>query len=421
MFWNQSLKAPLGAGLLLLSLGLAGCASSTSMARADNTASTAPTADAAAPVQPQLTATQAAIRNANSTRADRAQPAAQPVLNRNVIKPNAPRRYTVKRGDTLWDIASTFLRDPWLWPEIWYVNPQIRNPHLIYPGDVLVLAYGSNGRPQIRLQRGGSSGSGGSSTLGAVRLEPRLRSTPIASAIPTIPYAAIAAFLSHPALLTARQVRRAPHIVAIRNSHVIAGTGNDVYVTHLDAPLNTRFTVMHVGEALRDPDTGDVLGYKGVYTATAVVTRPGDPATAVLLDSARETVDGDRLFSTETSTPLHFMPHAPSQDVRGRIISVVDGVDVIGQFQIVALNRGTSQGVGTGTVLAVDQAGQVVRDTASRSLGNEVLGAAFAPRVKLPDERAGLLMVFKAYPRLSYALVVGAIAPMHIGDVVHNP
>jgi hypothetical protein len=354
-----------------------------------------------------MTATEAAVARGDS--GDASAVSEGPSTSSPLINPSAPKSYTVKRGDTLWAISSMYLRDPWLWPEIWYVNSQIQNPHLIYPGDVLSLAYGADGRPQIRLERGGPA-----------RLDPRLRSSPLDGAIPTIPYASIASFLSRPAVLTADQVKHSPHIVAFRDAHMMAGTGHEVYVRNLKADQNARFSVMHVGEKLRDPDNGDMLGYEGVYTATALVMVPGEPAKAALQDADRETLEGDLLLAVDNNVPLNFVPKAPAQDVKGRIISVVDGVDLIGQYQIVVINRGKRDGVESGSVLAVDKAGEVVRD--KYNPGRSVFrGSAFAEKVRLPDERAGTLLVFKTFDRLSYALVVGATSAMSVADVVRNP
>src|SRR5690606_14783060 len=159
------------------------------------------------------------LGNTLAAQAEETSPAPAPQL-----APDAPKSYTVRRGDTLWDIASMFLRDPWLWPEVWYVNPQVENPHLIYPGDVLALAYGAGGTPQIRLQSGGPA-----------RLNPRLRSSPLDGAIPSIPYSAISAFLSRPTVLTEEQIRNAPHVLALRDGRLAAGAGNEVYVRNLQA------------------------------------------------------------------------------------------------------------------------------------------------------------------------------------------
>jgi LysM repeat protein len=409
MVKNQTVEVGVTACFVACLIALSACSSwgergaqtSESVSGATSTAG-----GAAASASEDITATEAAISGTTEmqTRDESAPPPSD------ILQPTAPRSYTVKRGDTLWDIASTFLRDPWYWPEVWYINPQVENPHLIYPGDVLALAFGGDGRPQIRLQSGGPA-----------RLNPRLRTSPLEGPIQTIPYSAIASFLSRPSVLTADQVERAPHVVALRDNHMMGGTGNEIYVRNLDAVQNARYSVVHVGEALRDPDDGDLLGYEGTYTATALVTRPGDPARAMLSDSARETLAGDRLFGTDTDVPLNFIPSAPRTEVNGRIISVVDGVELIGTYQIVVINRGKRHGVDAGHVLAVDQAGEIVRDRHAGGLSRLGGGSAFAPRVRLPDERAGTLLIFRSFDRLSYGLVVGASHPMRVADRVRNP
>jgi hypothetical protein len=365
-----------------------------------------------APPVDEMTATEAAVSGAGASAS--AEPSSMPADSGSIINPNAPKSYTVKRGDTLWGIASTFLRDPWLWPEVWYINPQVANPHLIYPGDTLALAYGRDGKPIIRLEQGG-----------AARLDPRLRSSPLDGAIPTIPYSAISAFLSRPSVLTNDQIREAPHIVAFRDEHVVGGTGHEVYIADLQATPNSRFSVVHVGDPLRDPDDNKVVGYEGIYTATALISQPGSPAKALLIDTSRETVQGDKVLTADLDVPLNFMLRAPRNDVHGRIISVLDGTQAIGQYQIVVINRGKRHGIDAGHVLAVDQAGKVVRDVYgkqsgfTRALGG--VGTGFAPKVKLPDERAGTLLVFKSFDRISYGLIIGANNVIHVQDVVHNP
>jgi LysM repeat protein len=419
MVSNLAFRARLAAGLAL-SVTLAGCSllhgsRQTTAATPENTAPPAARAPAAGDNQ---TATEAAISAADdqpqASAADgQASAAPAPQLN-----PNAPLTYTVKRGDTLWGIASMYLRDPWDWPEVWYINPTVRNPHLIYPGDKLALAYDGNGRPQIRLVE-----------ASALRLEPRLRSAPITAAIPTIPYSAIAAFLERPTVLTKDEVRYAPHIVAFRNDHVIAGSGHIAYIRGLGPYEHARYSVVHVGERLRDPDTGHVLGYLGIYTATALITQPvTNPARAVLIDTARETLQGDKLVSTNVQIPLNLEPHAPATQVNGKIAWIVGdtGVsDLAGQYDIVVINRGSEAGLEPGSVLEVDQAGEVVRDTYGGyggMLGHfGSLGTSLAPRVRLPNERSGTLLVFKTYPRLSFGLIVGASDTISVGDIVRNP
>jgi len=331
-----------------------------------------------------------------------------------LLNASAPMHYTVKKGDTLWGIATMYLKDPWLWPEVWVINPQVPNPHLIYPGDTLALAYGANGRPEVFLEK-----------AGLLRLDPRLRSEPLANAIPTIPYGAIAAFLSRPTVMSEDEIRHAPYVLAFRDMHQVAGSGIEVYVKNLSATPNARYSVMHIAVPLVDPDDGKLLGYEGIYTATALVERPGEPAKALLTDPARETLAGDRLLSQDNEMPLNFTPHPPSGDIRGRIIDVVGGTDLVGQFEVVVINRGKRHGMEPGTVLAIDQQGDSVRDLyrGGRSIVNTANGfnSSFAPTVKLPDERAGTLLVFKTYDRLSFGLIVGASDTIHVGDPVHNP
>ena len=406
MVSNQVLGARAAATLAVLAIAISGC--SHLRGTTEPTAAPAPVAaPATATAVPDMTATEAGIAAAGTQPASHADAAA-------VVNPTAPKHYTVKRGDTLWGIASMFLRDPWLWPEVWIINPQVPNPHLIYPGDTLALAYGADGRPQVSLEQ-----------AGMVRLDPRLRSTALDSAIPTVPYAAIAAFLSRPTLLTADQIRGAPYVLAFRDLHQVAGSGNEVYVRNLTADENARFSVIHVSDQLRDPDDGALLGYVGIYTATALVQRPGNPAKALLIDPARETLQGDRLLTADQQEPANFMIKAPAGDVHGRILAVVNGTDLVGQYNVVAINRGSRHGLAPGTVLAVDAAGDTTLDLyrGGRNIGDSTngVGTSFAPRVKLPDERAGTALVFKVFDRVSYALIVGASDAIHNGDVVHNP
>jgi len=408
MFPNQLLKARLSAGLAALLIAFVGCSSHRAR-DADNApvarmpAAPAASNESAAP--PDMTATEAAIAQGDvpTTSSDSGAAPPAPVLN-----PSAPKNYTVKRGDTLWGIASMFLRDPWLWPEIWYVNPRIENPHLIYPGDVLALAYGADGRPQVQLVSGGPA-----------RMDPRLRSSPLDGAIPTIPYSAIAAFLSRPAVLSIDQVRHSPHVVVFREEHQAGGTGQEFYVSDLNAAPNARFTVMHVGEPVRDPDNGRMMGYQGIYTATAVITRPGNPAKGLLTDSARETLRGDLVLTAANDTPANLTLRAPHTTVHGRIMSVIEGVQLIGQYDVVLINRGTQDGIDAGDVLAIDRVGDETHDVGTGE--DSAFGFGRGRSLRLPDERAGTLLLFKCYDHMSYGLVVAESTFVRVADVVRNP
>jgi LysM repeat protein len=349
-----------------------------------------------------LTATEAAVAGMNDVSTTTATaPTAQ------LIRPDAPMNYTVKRGDTLWDIAAVFLKDPWFWPEIWQINPQVQNPHLIYPGDVLSLAYGANGDAHVSV-----------SQYSGARLAPRLRSEGLDGPIDEIPFAAISAFLSKPSVLTKEQALAAPHIIAFRDEHMVGGTGHEIYAEGLNAPLNQRFVVMHVGDPIRDINSRDIVGYQAAYVATAVVNNPGEVSKAILTEGAREALVGDRLISLEGETPLNFQPHAPTSNIDGQIIAVADGAEQIGQYQVVILNRGSNHGLAPGSVLAIDQLGAVVEDKFAKApWGTKPRGK----KVRLPYERAGTLIVFKVFDRISYGLVIGARGPMQVADRVYNP
>jgi len=319
------------------------------------------------------------------------------------LNPSHPDRYVVKRGDTLWDIAAMFLRDPWYWPEIWYVNPQIENPHLIYPGDVLTLVY-VDGKPQLRLERG---------MAGAERLSPRIREQSLEDAIPTIPLEVIGAFLSRGSVLQKDEIARSPYVVAIRDEHMMGAAGNELYVRGDLAGLNTGYSVVHVGEKLVDPDDGDVLGYEGIYVGAGTIRRTGDPSTLFLTDSTREALEGDRLIAQSVVYPPSFTPGAPERSVDGTIVAVVDGLSQVGQYQVIVINRGTRHGLAPGNVLRIWQAGETVADRAKPG--------RVSRKVRLPDEPAGLSMVFQTYDRVSYALVMEATSEIHVLDMVRNP
>jgi hypothetical protein len=355
----------------------------------------------------ERTAMEAAIDAGPSTAA----PPSEVTRSTLVLNPNAPDSYVVKHGDTLWGISKVFLRDPWFWPEIWQVNPQVQNPHLIYPGDTMRLVY-IDGRPAIMLQRGD-----------AARVEPRIRSQPLESAVTAIPYASVAAFMSKPSVLAREQIKDAPYVLSTRDMHVIMAEGNTLYARGFSGPVEvgTHYNVVRVGDALRDPDDGNrVLGYDGIFTGAGHVTRVGDPATLIMTESARETLAGDKLFAGGVEVPLDFIPSAPRVKTDGRIIAVSNGVTIIGQYEVVVINRGAGDGLAPGNVLAVFQAGDVIPDTANRGFLNSMSRLA-APKVRLPEERTGTFMVFKTFDHLSYGLVVEATNVIRVADRVENP
>ncbi len=328
------------------------------------------------------------------------------------LNANPPDHYTVVPGDTLWGVSERFLRDPWRWPEIWKVNPEIQNPHLIYPGDVVVLRY-TDGAPELHLERGNGVGS-------TVKLSPEVRSSTIVYPIPTIPLDAIRQFLTQTRVVNREELENAPYVLAGADEHVITGAGDNVYVRGITQPDARHFMIYRLGSAYRDTPAGvastadkDILGHEAVYIGEARLVRSGDPATLVILRSSSEVRRGDRLLPTdEQELEQVFQPHAPGADTEGRIIAVLNGVSRIGQGQIVVLNRGTQHGVETGHIFAVYQAGQTIQDPLSKVRNDPVT---------LPDERAGAVMVFRSFERVSYALVMQAKGPMHLHDTVKAP
>lgn len=338
------------------------------------------------------------------------------------LAPSAPDRYTVKPGDTLWGISKLFLEQPWYWPELWYLNPQIKNPHLIYPGDVLALVT-VDGQTRLTIAERGSAGESVTSG-GAVRLSPQVRSEPLTQAITAIPYNVIAAFMGRPSVLTVDQVKSGPHIVSLRDRHVLAGAGDEVYAVGIaNAEEGARYNVVHVEEALRDPESNKLLGYRGIYVGNGPVITAGNPAKIRLTESSLEALAGDRLFAEQYSLNTDFVPHAPAKQVSGTIFAV-NGVDVVGQYNVIAINRGSKQGLEAGNILAVTQAGEVIRDRyqdGRSANAMETPSGTFAKKVKLPAEQVGTAMVFKAYDNMSYALIMEATSPIRIGDQIRNP
>lgn len=328
------------------------------------------------------------------------------------ISPDAPEQYVVKPGDTLWDISKIFLRDPWYWPEIWYLNPQVRNPHLIYPGDVLKLIY-VDGQPRLTVADRGN---------GTKRLSPQVRAEPLSRAITAIPYEVIAGFAGRPTLLDKDQVNKAPYVVALRDDHIIGAVGTDVYARGLaNAAVDTSYSIVHVDGQLRDPDNNDLLGYTGIYVGSGSLATTGDPAKVVLAHSSREALQGDKLFPETVEVGADFVPHAPGEPVKATVIAVKEA-SVMGQYQIVALNRGSQAGLEPGHVLAIDQRGGSVRDKYSKGgLGAKQFALGRGSKVDLPDEQIGMLMIFNTTPRMSYALVMEASHEVRQGDFARNP
>jgi hypothetical protein len=318
------------------------------------------------------------------------------------LKEGHPDRYVVVKGDTLWDISGKFLDSPWLWPEIWHVNPQIENPHLIYPGDMISLVY-VDGKPQLRIQRG----------KGTFKLSPKARVERLDTAIPTIPIDTIQQFLTQPLVVDENTMEDAAYVVSSAGEHLIVGAGDRIYVRGIDADQGSRYNVFRPGDAYVDPDTNEVLGYEALYLGDGHSERFGDPSTVKLDRTTREINIGDRVMPmSQEDVHAYFSPHASKDDVKGTIIAVVDGVSQIGQYQVVVINRGARENVDVGTVFAIEQRGASIPDQVSENPKDVV---------KLPDERAGLLMVFRTFDKVSFGLIMKATSSLHVGDRLSTP
>lgn len=398
---KKSLKSSLTLSIATLSVAMAGCSA---MPWADDEEESTPVQQTR--TVPSGSSSIDANRNNTQASGTYSQPVVERISEPVPLADGAPNSYVVKEGDTLWDIASVFLRDPWYWPEVWYVNPQVENPHLIYPGDELQLVY-IEGQQRIV-----------NNPISAFRLSPQARVTPLDEAVESIPYEQVSAFLSRGLVLERDQIDALPYILSVRGEHLVGAAGNDIYVRGGDpAPSGTRYSVVHVGDELVDPDDGDVIGYQGIYVGEGALSRGGDPSTVALNETTREALEGDRLVPETVDIPLNFFPKAPDIEVDGQIISVVGGVSLIGQYQVVVMNRGARHGVAPGDVLTVFQVGDVVRDRfATGGFGN-----FRGEEVRLPDEEAGTVMVFKVYDRIGYGLVMEATDAIRVHDAVRNP
>ncbi|MCF6281848.1 MAG: LysM peptidoglycan-binding domain-containing protein [Candidatus Polarisedimenticolaceae bacterium] len=314
-----------------------------------------------------------------------------------------PERYTVVRGDTLWDISARFLRDPWHWPDVWQANSQIENPHLIYPGDVIALSF-IDGAPVLRVERAASRD---------LKLSPKVRSELLDQAIPTIPIDAIAQFLTRPYVLDKGELDDAPYVVHFLGDHIIGGAGHQIYVRAITEPQSWKYEVVRPGKPYIDPITDEILGYEALFVGNADLQRTGDPAKLLLTKTEMETVIGDRLMPIITDEPLtNFQPKAPETLIEGQIISVLNGVSQIGQYHTVVLNRGSHDGLAPGHVLRILQGGEEIRD---------IVNYRRSERIKLPLEEAGILMVYRTFERVSFGLVMYATDSLHVNDTVRTP
>ncbi len=361
------------------------------------------------------------------------------------LKDDAPDRHIVVRGDTLWGISGRFLKDPWKWPELWKMNQeQIKNPHRIYPGDVIVLDRATG---QLRLQ----SSQGADSATTTVKLSPRARSESLADeAVPAISPSVVGPFLSRPMVVGQNELDKAPIITATQENSVATGAGEVVYVNGLKKELGAVWHMFRRGDALLDPDTGEVLGYVATYLGEAKVLKFGDQSTVAITRSVQEIYAGDRLLPAAKEQPtFSYVPPAPLKSVRGRILTTYSGLWETGTSGIVALSKGASDGLEVGHVLAIHRSQSTSRYEmrASALFGTEGPTGSDSPRTyyteelntrnsplfsrgrpvtetetaNLPDERYGLVMIFRTFDRAAFGLVMQSSRPVAINDIVTNP
>lgn len=322
------------------------------------------------------------------------------------IRDDAPQRYTVKSGDTLWDISGHFLHSPWLWPKVWRKNPQIDNPHLIYPGDVLVLR-DCSGSPCMALERGRN----------VVKLSPEMRAVPRREVVTPLPMSVLQAFLrKHRIVNDAQPQEELAYVIAGENKRLISGAGDQVFARVSQAADVAALTaadslgIFRPGERYRDAK-GKPLGRELIGIGEAkLISRTGDVSRLRVQEAAQEVRNNDILLPLEPRLQAQEMtPRVPQHDVAGRIVGVPGGVRFIGRLQVVAIDLGTEDGIQPGHVLRIDQQGERVVDPRTEAL------------VKLPDETAGTLVVFRPYDKISYAIVMEATNTLAVGDAVRPP
>lgn len=380
------------------------------------------------------------------------------------LRDDPPGSYTVQKGDTLWDIAGRFLTRPWQWPEIWQSNPQIPNPHLIYPGNVIALSF-KDGRPILGVSDGNNAlGENGALTQANrnIKLSPAIRESRHSDSVEPIPLDAIEQFLTRPRVISEDELDGAAYIVGSQDEHLTFGRGSRVYVRALGQPETNKFTIFRQGNAYLDPDTQEILGYEAEHVGDALAERFGDPATVHIVSANKEIMKGDRLLPQAVDQTPEFVPHAPVGEVDAKIISVMNGFSQVSQHQVVVLNRGGSDGLEPGHVLTIYQDGEVIEDVLGSDLANRDIRAAHlraeqentsgvgrmlaglandvrstdrnlrsivgtpqeggsSVTVQLPPERAGELMVFRSFDKVSYGLVMNTQRTVHINDHARNP
>ncbi len=320
---------------------------------------------------------------------------------------NPPDRHVVVRGDTLWGISGKFLKEPWRWPEIWNMNrDQIKNPHLIYPGEVVFLDR-SGKTPRLRIGKPLKSGTGGT-----VKLEPQVYSTPDRTAISSIPPNLIEPYLSQPLVVEQGQLDSAPRIVAGPEYRTMMGAGDKGFASAIPDASVLKWHVFRPGKPLKDPETSEVIGYEAFFLGNAQLVQPGEPAVLQITVAKEEILPGDRLVPAPPTNLVAYVPHRPDQQIAARIMSIYGGVDQGARGSVVSLNRGQNDGLEVGHVLAL------FRNRVAERIAEDGSGRVYTP---IPEERYALVFVFRVFNRVSYALVLDSSIPVTVGDSARNP
>ncbi len=328
-----------------------------------------------------------------------------------------PGRYTVQKGDTLWGIAGRFLKEPWRWPEIWRMNrEQIKNPHLIYPGDVIVLDR-VDGQWRLSLERP------------TTRLSPSVRVTPLdVDAIPSIPAGDIEPYLSRPLITGPEGLEKAPQIIAGRDARVIRGQGDVVYAVGVEARIGDQWYIYRQGRQFKSFNGDELLGLEQRYVGGAKVERFGEVSTLRIVAANEEILVGDRLVPAPRGQLMSYSPHAPGRSISGRILATNRDSIEAGRGWIVTLDKGARDGLDVGSVLAIYRVAPPMPDPRPPTTVDQIDPMSeptrfFQPErlLQLPDERSGLLFVFRVFDRVSYALVLNTTDPVEAGDYVRNP
>jgi hypothetical protein len=321
---------------------------------------------------------------------------AQPVA----LAEDAPDTYTVVRGDTLWDISARFLKQPWRWPEVWRMNrEQINNPHLIYPGQVILL---DRSGPYLMI---------GQRISGDQRLSPQIYSEPVRTFIPTIPMRAIEPFLTHPLISDDPRMVEAGTIVATEIGRVLTGQGDNVFAKDVSDEHEV-WQIFRNTKPLPDPVTGQILGYEAESLGSARVVQAGNPTTLQILSSVEEIKTGDRLVPSERPRVFAYVPHAPEVEVSGHVAGIYRGVSETGRHHVISMNIGERDGLEEGHVLALHRTrgSTVYKDEEENT-----------ERFDLPEQRFGLVLIFRVFDSVAYALVMDTDGPVKIGDSLRTP